>query len=267
MVGDIIARHFAEGARRLTLPGVGTFIARPGGGVAFTEIMSADDGVLAGILARGRDVPAHKAAAEVAKYVARVRKSLDGGGEVVISGFGTLARNAAGEYTFTTVAAGHDFTSVAKVEEPVAPVAEAGEPFTPVAAEPVPGVEPPTPAAVEAVPVDMPSHAAEPVPGAEPVVGMEPLAEYAGTSRIERTVEAPLDIPMQSAAPTEESEAMPDERVEAIEPAGADYRPRIHIQQRRRRKADGLIIVAILVIIVALCVLLYGYMTSRELAG
>lgn len=88
---NIIKEYIASSdARRIVIPGVGAFIKRSGGELAFVDILRTDDGVLAGEVARRKAISADKATAKVAKYASALKSELDKGRTVTIAGLGAI---------------------------------------------------------------------------------------------------------------------------------------------------------------------------------
>lgn len=99
MVGEAIRGILDGGARKVIIPGCGTFIRRESGELVFTELLRTDDGKLTAALAASRDIAPEAARKLVESYAATLNRKLAGTGRMTVEGVGTIVRTAAGNYT------------------------------------------------------------------------------------------------------------------------------------------------------------------------
>lgn len=90
MTDSIIVKYLA-GNRRLTIPGLGTFLRKDNGEVVFMELLKKDDGVLASLVAAESGTDEAKAREDIATYAATVRRACATAGRHPIEGLGTLS--------------------------------------------------------------------------------------------------------------------------------------------------------------------------------
>ncbi len=158
MVNEAIVRHLQQN-KRLVIPSFGAFLHRDTGEVVFSEFLRKDDGALAGELT-ARGLTAAQAAAEIDRYVQRLRKAAARPEGYAIPGLGVVRSDEEGLIGFT-----YDPATVAmQVERPIppapqpaAPTAPAGQPGTDRdAAQTSPATQPVAPKPMQAQPADTP---------------------------------------------------------------------------------------------------------------
>ncbi len=98
VVVETIKRYLRE-HRRLVVPSFGTFIVKQPGTVLFSELISADDGVLRQLLTE-QGLSEIEAAAKIDRLIFEVRHSLINEGRCRISGFGHFTRATDGNIRF-----------------------------------------------------------------------------------------------------------------------------------------------------------------------
>jgi hypothetical protein len=114
-------RKYLDGHRRLVVPEFGAFVVKESGEVVFTELLSADDGVLRElVMAEGYGEM--EAAAIIDRFVFEMRHELDDFGYVKLEGLGTLRRDVqSGALRFVVpVAASTPDVTVRQVVSPIA---------------------------------------------------------------------------------------------------------------------------------------------------
>ena len=99
MVGEAIRGILDGGARKVIIPGCGTFIRRESGELVFTELLRTDDGRLTAALAASQGIAPEAARKLVEAYAAALNRKLAGTGRMTVEGVGTIVRTAAGNYT------------------------------------------------------------------------------------------------------------------------------------------------------------------------
>ena len=99
MVGEAIRGILDGGARKVIIPGCGTFIRRESGELVFTELLRTDDGRLTAALAASQGIAPEAARKLVEAYAAAMNRKLAGTGRMTVEGVGTIVRTAAGNYT------------------------------------------------------------------------------------------------------------------------------------------------------------------------
>ncbi|MEG2365631.1 MAG: hypothetical protein RSB29_02630 [Alistipes sp.] len=119
--------NYLKSHKRLIVPQLGAFIVKEvDQNILFSELLRRDDGVLRGLLCEA-GVGEVEAAGAIDRFVFEVRHAIQGGGEYVMSGFGTLR---AGENATIVFIYDPRVVSAVATEVPLhhrEPVAEVGE--------------------------------------------------------------------------------------------------------------------------------------------
>ncbi len=143
-IDSVVAGCLGEGKRRVVIPGFGALIRRPGGEIAFVDILNSDDGVLASALRSGTGLAEEAAREAVGKYSFHLKTELLHKREVVIDGVGIIRMTPDGCYDMYpyeremeagmpgSMAAGEAETSTDATQDMVS-----GEIFPPLENEPV----------------------------------------------------------------------------------------------------------------------------------
>lgn len=100
MVGKVIRSHFEGGAKKLTVPGFGTFMRKDGGEVIFVDLLRTDDGVLSELVEDYGNYSEVEAMALIDRFIFETRTTIERAGHSKIDGFGTLTLDHKGAYRF-----------------------------------------------------------------------------------------------------------------------------------------------------------------------
>ncbi len=107
MVGKIIRDYMEGGARKLTVPGFGTFMRKDDatdgkerGGIIFVDLLRKDDGVLRELVEDYGQYSEVEAMALVDRFIFETRTAIERKGSSTIDGFGTMTLDHKGLYQF-----------------------------------------------------------------------------------------------------------------------------------------------------------------------
>lgn len=100
MIGGIIRQALAT-KRRITIPSLGTFISRADGNIAFSAMLTDDDGELRRTVAQLKNIPESVASTRIERYVAGVKAELSATGRSVIPELGAFTKTASGAIKFS----------------------------------------------------------------------------------------------------------------------------------------------------------------------
>ncbi|MDR2882410.1 MAG: hypothetical protein LBU98_01305 [Alistipes sp.] len=109
MVGKVIRDYMEGGAKKLTVPGFGTFMRREstqGGGsahgdVIFVDLLRGDDGTLSELVEDCGGYSELEAMARIDRWIFETRNAVERNGSAAIEGFGTLTVDHKGVYKFS----------------------------------------------------------------------------------------------------------------------------------------------------------------------
>ena len=99
MLSRIVNAKLKEN-RRVMIPGLGMFVMRPDGRVLFSELMTADDGVLRAAVAAENGTGENEAAFAIEKFAGDIRRTLEHGMSYRLEGLGTLSADERGLLVF-----------------------------------------------------------------------------------------------------------------------------------------------------------------------
>lgn len=117
MIAKIIRDYIEGGARKLTVPGFGTFMRREGGEVVFVDLLRTDDGVLCELVEDYGSYPELEAMALVDRFAFETKKSIERQGSAVLEGFGVMRRDEGGNYQFDYTPAARPMKETAVQED------------------------------------------------------------------------------------------------------------------------------------------------------
>lgn len=107
MVGKVIRDYMEGGAKKLTVPGFGTFMRKEGspegndhGTVIFVDLLRKDDGLLRELVEDYGQYSEVEAMALVDRFIFETRTAIERTGSSVIDGFGTMMLDHKGLYEF-----------------------------------------------------------------------------------------------------------------------------------------------------------------------
>ncbi len=100
MVGRVIRDYIEGGAKKLTVPGFGTFMRRDGGGVIFVDLMRTDDGVLGEMVEDAASLSEVEAMARIDRFIFETKNAIERNGRAAIEGFGVMTIDHKGVYQF-----------------------------------------------------------------------------------------------------------------------------------------------------------------------
>lgn len=100
MVGKIIRDYMEGGARKLTVPGFGTFMRRDGGEVIFVDLLRGDDRVLTEMVEDAGPFTEVEAMARIDRFIFETRNAIERTGRATIADFGTMTADGKGVYRF-----------------------------------------------------------------------------------------------------------------------------------------------------------------------
>ena len=100
MVGKVIRDYMEGGAKKLTVPGFGTFMRRDEGGVIFVDLLRGDDGVLREMVEDAGNYSEVEAMALIDRYIFETKNTIERHGSATIDGFGTMTLDPKGVYQF-----------------------------------------------------------------------------------------------------------------------------------------------------------------------
>lgn len=287
----IIDGIFRNGARRVVIPGVGAFVRKDSGEIIFSDLLRADDGMLAACWAQREGITLAQAQERTREYAERIRLELTRSGRVDFPGWGTLRRAEDGFCTFepflpqaeerpivrdaAVAAAEEACCDEEQTEEDI--VEAAVEMTVSVATEPVP--EPAQEPEGESEPeVQEAPSAAAPAAGQPAAENPAPAEETAHNQpasaepHVSRTGGRRLRSVLYESDEAEEGHADASEPAAAgqtAESAQTSYRPEIHIRRpnRPRKRADVVLVIAVIALVITIGVLVYGYFAKRDIAA
>ncbi len=100
MVDKIIRDYIEGGAKKLTVPGFGTFMRREGGEVIFVDLLRGDDHTLSEMVEDSGGYSELEAMALIDRFIFKTRDAIERTGSAVIEGFGTMTLDHKGAYQF-----------------------------------------------------------------------------------------------------------------------------------------------------------------------
>ncbi len=111
MVGKVIRDYMEGGAKKLTVPGFGTFMRREGaqdgndggsahGDIIFVDLLRGDDKTLSELVEDHGGYTELEAMARIDRWIFETRNAVERNGSAVIAGFGTLTIDHKGVYKF-----------------------------------------------------------------------------------------------------------------------------------------------------------------------
>lgn len=100
MIGEIIRDYLDAGNRKLTVPGLGTFMRKDSGEVIFVDLIRKDDGVLRKLIEDSGPHSDIEAMAFVDRFIFEIKRSMDRDGRARIEGLGTMTFDDRGMYLF-----------------------------------------------------------------------------------------------------------------------------------------------------------------------
>ena len=284
MVNRFIAEYMAN-SRRLILPGVGAFVRRTEGGeIVFVEMFKQNDGVLTNLISQKMDISAEQANILIERLITELQHDLRYYGYYTIPALGTLRQ------TEKNIIFQADAPASLQAEQPQAVQSKENTPPTPryekVEEQEIvatPKEEKPAPKA-EAIAVPK----AEPKPAPKAEVVATPKAEPKPTPKAEEPVR-PAErestttdnvkfklFTSEATKSAKQSEAKEPKRVAKPSPATQErFRfeahkdseesapQRISIRtNRKRKKMDGVTLLAIIAAAIAVIVIIYGLVSS-----
>ncbi len=108
MVGKVIRDHMEGGARKLTVPGFGTFMrresAQDGSDIIFVDLLRGDDKTLSELVEDRGGLSELEAMAMIDRFIFETRNAIERHGSATIEGFGTLGLDHKGAYKFNHTA-------------------------------------------------------------------------------------------------------------------------------------------------------------------
>ena len=278
MVNRFIAEYMAN-SRRLILPGVGAFVRRTEGGeIVFVEMFKQNDGVLTNLISQKMDISAEQANILIERLITELQHDLRYYGYYTIPALGTLRQ------TEKNIIFQADAPASLQAEQPQAVQGKEATPPTPryekVEEQEIvatPKEEKPAPkaeaiAAPKAEVVATPKAEPKPTPKAE-----EPVRPAEKESTTTDNVKFKLFTSESEATKSaKQSEAKEPKRVAKPSPATQErFRfeahkdneesapQRISIRtNRKRKKMDGVTLLAIIAAAIAVIVIIYGLVSS-----
>lgn len=286
MVNRLIAEYMAT-SRRLILPGVGAFVRRTEGGeIVFVEMFKQNDGVLTNLISQKMDISAEQANILIERLITELQHDLRYYGYYTIPALGTLRQTEKG------IIYQADAPASLQAEQPQAVQSRETTPLTPryekveeqdiVAAlqeeKPAPAAEKKTAPVAEQKPAPKSEEATpiKPTPAPKPAEDPKPAAKPA-TKPAEPAKESPkfkfFTPEEESAEPTKQSQARESKkptpaaqerfRFEAHKDSDENAAQRISIRtNRKRKKMDGVTLLAIIAAAIAVIVIIYGLVSS-----
>jgi nucleoid DNA-binding protein len=101
MVGKIIRDYMENGAKKLTVPGFGTFIRRESGEVIFSGFLRGDDHILSEMVEDRGGYSEVEAMAVIDRFIFKTRDAMERTGSASIEGFGIMTLDPRGTYQFS----------------------------------------------------------------------------------------------------------------------------------------------------------------------
>lgn len=279
MVNRFIAEYMAN-SRRLILPGVGAFVRRTEGGeIVFVEMFKQNDGVLTNLLSQKMDISAEQANILIERLITELQHDLRYYGYYTIPALGTLRQTEKGvifqadapaslQAEQPQVAQSKENTppapryeNVKEQEIVAAPKEEKAEPV--VEKKPAPKVEETTTPKPEPKPAPKVEEAVKPAEKpTEPT--KESLKFKLFTSEEEAAEAAKQSETQEPKKPAKPTPATQERfRFEAHKDSDENAPQRISIRtNRKRKKMDGVTILAIVAAAIAVVVIIYGLVSS-----
>ena len=278
MVNRFIAEYMAN-SRRLILPGVGAFVRRTEGGeIVFVEMFKQNDGVLTNLISQKMDISAEQANILIERLITELQHDLRYYGYYTIPALGTLRQ------TEKSIIFQADAPASLQAEQPQAVQSKENTPPTPryekveeqeivatpkeertaptVEKKPEPKVE--VAAAPKAEPKPTPK-AEEPVQSAEKESTTTDNVKFKlFTSESEATKSAKQSEAKEPKRAVKPSPATQERfRFEAHKDSEESAPQRISIRtNRKRKKMDGVTLLAIIAAAIAVIVIIYGLVSS-----
>jgi nucleoid DNA-binding protein len=100
MVGKVIRDYMEGGARKLIVPGFGSFIRRDGGEIVFSGLLRSEDFTLSEMVEDRGGYSEVEAMALIDRFIFETRDAIERTGSATIEGFGTLTLDPRGAYQF-----------------------------------------------------------------------------------------------------------------------------------------------------------------------
>lgn len=269
MVNKIIADYLKTN-KRLVVPQFGAFLHKDDGTVAFVPFLKKDDGVLIRLIGSAYGLNPGDAQAAIEEFTAEIKKNIAAHGTYIIEGIGTLRIDSNGIYYLDS---GQKAAQAAPARTPIAPapVPPSATPAQQAPQRPAPTVEKPQPA-VPQKPATEQRTAAAP----QPQSGIPPRRS-ASQPMQQRPVQQ--QMPPRPGNPARQASPVPQQPYQPPMP-NAGNRPPMNqpLQQpgyprrpqqpgrpiQKRSKADGFIVIAIITAVIALAVMIFGFLVSRE---
>lgn len=278
MVNRFIAEYMAN-SRRLILPGVGAFVRRTEGGeIVFVEMFKQNDGVLTNLISQKMDISAEQANILIERLITELQHDLRYYGYYTIPALGTLRQ------TEKSIIFQADAPASLQAEQPQAVQSKENTPPTPryekveeqeIVATPKEEKSAPKAEAIAAPKAEVvatPKAEPKPTPKAE-----EPVRPAEKESTTTDNVKFKLFTSESEATKSaKQSEAKEPKRVAKPTPATQErFRfeahkdseesapQRISIRtNRKRKKMDGVTLLAIIAAAIAVIVIIYGLVSS-----
>lgn len=288
MIDRIISEYLSGKGKRMIVPGFGAFIKRDSGDVVFMDILTSDDGLLAEEVSRNDVIPPEEASAVVRSYGATLKEKLHTEGRVTVQGVGTIITSTNGKHSLVAEESTLDSrvseksgVSAEQESAATAPVKTATNARARFEAAMTSGNESPdagdtkqtgkraTEHSESKKETPVGTHKGTP-DKAERTTDVQPKPAQrhgaTGANRHTDTQATPLDSIVNNEASIVTEEVLANSNSASADNGNyrVDYSSRIHIQQRRKRKrVDGILIIAIIAIVLAIAALGYGYIVER----
>lgn len=250
MISQIITRYLAD-HKRLVVPQLGAFIAKePGREIVFSEMMKRDDGTLRELL-RGEGMSEIEAAGAIDRFVFEIRHTAESDAVYRAEGLGVFAAGPNGTIRFRFLP-GAD-----------APAAETAPAAGEVRSEPA---DTETPAQTAATASGQPELGEKPDRQPDPEPERQPEEAPAEETRrkIRELMKHEANRPSEGRSSSQPRRPDPSVR-------GLRYgRPQkttdayTYVNSAPSRRPDTFVILAIVVVVLALCAILYGYLSDRQ---
>ena len=278
MVNRFIAEYMAN-SRRLILPGVGAFVRRTEGGeIVFVEMFKQNDGVLTNLISQKMDISAEQANILIERLITELQHDLRYYGYYTIPALGTLRQ------TEKNIIFQADAPASLQAEQPQAVQSKENTPPTPryekVEEQEIVATPKEEKSAPKAEAIAVPKVEPKPTPKAEVVAtpkAEEPVRPAEKESTTTDNVKFKLFTSESEATKSaKQSEAKEPKRVAKPSPATQErFRfeahkdskesapQRISIRtNRKRKKMDGVTLLAIIAAAIAVIVIIYGLVSS-----
>ena len=290
MVGEAIRGILDGGARKVIIPGCGTFIRRESGELVFTELLRTDDGRLTAALAASQGIAPEAARKLVEAYAAAMNRKLAGTGRMTVEGVGTIVRTAAGNYTVEpqngTVSQQTESEPIRQTEPPAAADVLTEEGVAQTADTPRP-TDPNAEERPQETPACIGQEEVVPHEGVRQEAVHTPAPTYGryGKSRLRSALYGDREPDDEETAEHQQplSESLPD-KTRSVSPAAipaatatapsssgndgtTEYTPQIHIRRpgKPKKRPDAVLVIAIIAFAIAIGVLVYGFLAHRDI--